>query len=102
MNLYTVNTPQLLEGQFPIHSRSGKKNGNTLPRVPRPTRQLAALGPQDCPGVQIVSWGVFSNYSARAELFFLAEKLMTSCSDEEDWDGRAAANSSLVTLPIQL
>ena len=27
---------------------------------------------------------------------------MTSCSDEEDWDGRAAANSSLVTLPIEL
>ena len=62
-------------------------------------------------GVQIASWGVFSNiprlsavyyYSARAGLFILEEKLMTSCSDEEDWDGRAAANSSLVTLPIQL
>jgi len=77
----------------------------------RPPRQLAALGPRDCPGVQIVSWGIFSNtsllsavyhYSAQAGLFFLAEKLMTSCSDEEDWDGRAAANSSLVTLPIEL
>jgi len=68
----------------------------------RPPRQLAALGPRDCPGVQIVSWGVISNYSAWAGLFFLAEKLMTSCSDEEDWDGRAAANSSLVTLPIEL
>ena len=45
--------PGYLECYFPIHSHSGKKNGNTLPRVGmnwkiHPLGRFAPLGPRDC------------------------------------------------------
>ena len=75
LNLCTVNTPRLFEGQFPIHSRAGKKNGNTLPRVGmdwkiRSPRQFAPLGNLSGLGVQIVSGGVFSNTSLLSAVYY--------------------------------